>query len=217
MIRLVTCGGVLCVLMAAPPAGLFAQVNPNGNRFNPAAAAGESAADPRVRRARREEAVAAVGPVARDFVEADGEDAVAALFACTKPVAVKLAEFHASGRLDKLPRPHDLLRVIAQRGMGDDVAVFAVGHARELADQDSFDAYVQNPLEYALGLKQLAAGASEMQVRRLNGQAAAPPPLPTASLPALSITDWQIIAASAAGLLVLVALAAWRRRQRRGL
>ena len=107
MIRWIAFGSVLCLIMAASPAGLFAQANPYGNISNPY----RPGADPRVRRAYREKAVAAVGgPHARDFVETHGDEAVAAIFACSKPVALKLAEFHASGELGKLPRPRDLLR-----------------------------------------------------------------------------------------------------------
>src|SRR5579871_53297 len=99
MIRWFTCGGLLCLLMAAEPAELFGQLGPHGD--NPYALG----IDPRVRRAWRERAVAIIGPRARDFVETQGDEAVAALFACSRPVAVKLVEFHNSGGLDKLPRP----------------------------------------------------------------------------------------------------------------
>src|SRR5581483_7178490 len=158
MMRWMTLGGVLCFVMAAPPDNLFAQFNPYGNnRYNPYAAS----ADPRLRRAWREQAVAEVGPVARDFVETMGDDAVAAIFSCSRPVAVMLAEFYASGGMGKLPRPHGLLLVIAQPRHGDDVVVFAIHHAAELADVDSFDAFLISPLDYAMGLKKLAAGAAE--------------------------------------------------------
>ena len=164
MIRRVTWGSVLCLLVAASPADLFAQFNPYGNWSNPYG----SGADPRVRRAYREQAVAKVGPIARDFVETQGDEAVAAIFACSRPVAVRLAEFHASGEMGKLLRPRDLLRVIAQPRHGDDVALWAIAHAGELADTDSFDAYLLSPLDYALGLKQLATGAADARARRLN-------------------------------------------------
>jgi hypothetical protein len=142
MIRCVTCGSALCLLLAAPPANLDAQFNPYGNWPTPY----QSNADPRVRRANREKAVAAVGPIARGLVETHDE-AVNALLACSKPVAVKLAEFHASGEMSKLPRPGALLRIIATVvGNGDDVAVWAINHARELGDIDHFDAYLLTPL-----------------------------------------------------------------------
>src|SRR5438067_275801 len=131
MIRWVSFGSVLCVLMAALPAELFGQFNPYV-RSNPY---GEGA-DPRVRRAYRERAVAIAGPNARDFVETQGDEAVAAILACSKAVTMKLAEFYASGEMGKLPRPRDLLRVIAQRRHGDDVALWAIHHARELTDTD---------------------------------------------------------------------------------
>ena len=110
MIRWFALGSVMCLFMAASPGDLFAQFNPYGNRFNPYGPEG----DPRMRRAYREKAVAIVGPNGRDFVETQGDEAVAAIFACSRPVAEKLAEFHASGEMAKLPRPRDLLRVIAQ-------------------------------------------------------------------------------------------------------
>ena len=112
-------------------------------------------------RARREKAVAKAGPISRDFVETEGDEAVAAIFACSKPVAGQLAEFYATGGLGRMPRPGDLLRAIALPGNGDDVARWAIRQASELEDTDSFEAYVQSPLEYTCGLKQLAAGAAE--------------------------------------------------------
>ena len=108
MVRWVTFGCVLYFLTAVTPAELFGQYDPYGNGAN------ASGPDPRLRRAYREKAVAMVGPKARDFVETQGDEAVAAIFACSKPVAAKLAEFHVSGEMGKLPRPRDLLRVIAQ-------------------------------------------------------------------------------------------------------
>jgi hypothetical protein len=205
MIRLHTLMSVLCVAVAASPANLFAQF-------------GNSApgADPRGRRALREQAVANVGPIARDFVETQGDEAVAALFACSKPVAVKLAQFHASGGLGRLPRSRDLLLTIAHPGCGDDVALWAIGHAAELADRDSFDAFLMSPLEYAMGLKPLAAGAADMRVRRLQ-QAA----MPTRPVPAAPLANgWEQMAPETklciTGGVFLIGVAAitmWRRRQ----
>ena len=161
-----------------------------------------------MRRAYREKAVAAVGPNARDFVETQGDEAVAAIFACSRPVAVKLAEFHASGEMAKLPRPRDLLRVIAQPRHGDDVALWAIHHAGELSDTDSFDAYLISPLEYALGLKRLAAGAAEVRARRLN-QAAT-----TAATWAVALSaNEKLGIAVGVGFLVIVGLLLWRRKQ----
>src|ERR1700693_3760970 len=104
MIRRILFGSVLCFLMA-PPADLFGQFNPSGSRFDPYA----PGLDPRVRRAWREKAVAAVGPNARDFVETQGDEAVAAILGCSRPVAVQLVEFYFSGDLNKLPHPRGLL------------------------------------------------------------------------------------------------------------
>jgi hypothetical protein len=194
--------GALCFLVAPPVHG---QSHPYGGRNDPYAAH----PDPRVRRAHRERAVAAVGPVARDLVETHGDEAVAALFACPKPVAVRLAEWHAASELGKLPRPRDLLRVIAMPQHGGDVALWAMQHAGELTDVDSFDAYLFNPLEYALGLKPLAAGAAEARARRLSQAAAATP----AAAP-----PWthQQLALAGGGLLLVVGLLVWLRKKPAG-
>ena len=77
-----------------------------------------------------------------------------------------LVELYTSGEMSKLPRPRALLGVIGQQGNGDAVARFAINHAGELTDADRFDAFLAEPLEYALDLKQLAEGAAEMQARR---------------------------------------------------
>ena len=123
-------------------------------------------------------------------------------------MAVKLAEFHASGEMGKLPRPRDLLRVIAQPGHGDDVALWAIQHVRELGDIDSFDAYLSSPLEYALGLKPLAAGAAEARARRLHQAAMA-----TTSTAVPPWVSERLVIIVSAGVLVLVAVALWRRKQ----
>src|SRR5260370_17756963 len=81
----------------------------------------------------------------------------------------------------KLRRPRALLGVIAQPRHGDDVALFAIRHAGQLTDPDCFDAYLLNPLEYAMGLKQLSAGAAEVRARRQNPAAMTPPPLLSAN------------------------------------
>ena len=211
MIRLTMWASALCVLITMPPIRLFAQVNPAAGRVAPADA---WSTDPRARRARREQAVAQVGPAARDFVETQGDEAVAAIFACSKSVAGKLAEFHASGGLGKLPRPNNLLRAIGRPSNGDDVALWAIQHASALEDPDSFDAFVQNPLEYALGLKQLEDGAAEMRARRMNAAAASPavPPAVPLALPQVSQQELILVGA---GCLILVALWLWRRKQLR--
>lgn len=197
--------GTLC-LIVVQTGELSAQSNPGGNGFGRYV----TSANPRQRRSFRERAVARIGPVARDFVEAQGDEAVAAIFACSAPVGVKLAEFHASGGLGKLPRPGDLLCLIALRGHGDDVALWAIAHAGELEDPDSFNAYLASPLDYALGLKDLAAGAAETRARRLNEVAS------KASLwGSLSRDDKQLVLVGVALVAVFALGLLWRRRQAR--
>lgn len=78
-----------------------------------------------------------------------GDEAALALLACTPSGAAKLVEFHSSGALGKMPRPPDLLRVIAM--CGEDVLLFAIQYAKELEEPDAFSAFIQAPLDYALG------------------------------------------------------------------
>lgn len=191
--------GVMGFLLAAPSPALMAQFNPYGKSSNSDTAGNEA----RARRAERERAVAKVGPEARDLVETHGDEAVAAIFTCSKAVGVKLAAFHSSGELGKLPRPRDLLRVIAKPGNGDDVALWAIHHVRELADLDFFDAYLHNPLDYALGLKELAAGAAESRARRLQV---------TTQTPSTVSRDEKILIAVGLGIFAILAFFAWRRK-----
>jgi hypothetical protein len=204
MIRWVTFGSFLCFLMAGLPACVFGQSNPYGN----ASSAKGSGADPRVRRANREQAVAIVGPKSRDFVETYGDEAVAAIFACSRPVALKLVEFHSCGEMGKLPRPGDLLCVIAQPRHCDDVAVFAIRNVQKLCDVDCFDAYLLNPLDYALGLRALETGAAEVRARRLNQTAVISPP----ARPQLS-ADEKLAVVGVVGFAVIAGILLWRRRQ----
>jgi hypothetical protein len=196
MNRWATFGSIMCFLMAVLPAELLAQFN-GYDAYAPAAY-------PRVRRANREQAVAAVGPIARGLVETYGEEAVAAIFACSKPVAVKLAEFYASGEMEKLSRPRGLLYAIAQPGHGDDVALFAIDHARELGDLEKFDAYMINPLDYALGLKNLEVSAAELRSRRSNQ---------ATIMPRALSADEKLAVVGVGCLIILAGLILWQRRQ----
>jgi len=186
-------GAVLLLLPAAAP-----------GQFNPYAPPVQVDNDPRTRRALRERAVAYAGPSSREFVETQGDAAVAALFACSQPAAGKLVEFHNSGGLAKLPKPGDLLRVIAQPGNGDDVLLYAIQHANELSDVDCFDAYLLNPLEYAYALRPLGEGAAEARARRLSAHAA--------TIPWRVTLDGRAIALGG-GILAIVLFLWWRRRR----
>lgn len=206
-------GAALLALLLVPALGF-------GQGFNPYAPAPKPS-DPRARRAAREHAVAQV-PEARAFVEAYGEDAVAVLFATTRPVGKKLAAFHGSGDLDKLPRPADLLRVIASPNAGDDVAVWAMDHAQELRDVDHFQAYLAEPMDYALALRSLAAGAAEFRSRRLQAQvqpqggAGLPNPLRHVLTHEQAERFGNWFAPLVAGLMICLAIALvrwWRKRR----
>lgn len=152
------------------------------------------------RRALREQAVAYAGPQARAFVES-GDDAALALLAISPSGAQKLVQFHDSGCLGRMPQPPALLRAIAMHG--EDVLLFAVQHAKALEEIDSFQAFIQSPLDYALGLKQLEQGAAEVKAAKLAYYAAA------------QNRRWNSKhIALLAGIAAIAGLVIWRRRRR---
>jgi hypothetical protein len=205
----------LFLLLLPRPAEALGQYNP----YAPV----NAQQDPRVRRALRETAVAYAGENSRGFVEKYGDDAVAAISACSRGGAKKLVEFYASGDLGKLPRPADLLKVIALPGNGDDALLWAIQHARELTDVDNFDAFLLAPLEYAFALKQLEQGAAEARARRLAAQAATTPATPAPGIPTVPPPQPQIpldnrmLGAAGVGIAVLVLILLWKRRQSGGM
>jgi hypothetical protein len=152
--------------------------------------------DPRVKRLARERAVAYVGAIGRPLVEIYGEDAVAAIFACSKATGRKLAEFHVTGRLDKVPNPVRLLNAIATHS--DPVATFAIGHCQELADEWRFEAFIADPMTYAMALKNLDAGVAENRQELENTE-----------------RQQKVMLGVGGGLMLLVALLVLRFRQRR--
>jgi hypothetical protein len=178
--------------------------------------------DPRVRRALRERAVAYAGENSRALVEKEGDDAVAAIAACTPAGARKLVEFYASGDYSKLPRPRDFLRVVALPGHGDDVVLWAIqpDHARLLTDVDNYDAFLLSPLEIVYSLKPIEQSAAEARALRLAAQAAvtpAPQPQqqPQPQVPQIPL-DTRTLAWAGGGLVVLLLIVAWKRRQASG-
>ncbi len=161
---------LLFVFVLLQPSSLFGHGSRQRPQSAPTAQPTKPLPGPRELRAERERAVAFIGASGREFVERYGEDAVAAIFACSKAVALRLVEFHISGGLHKLPEPRSLLRVIAQPKHGDEVASWAIGNAKELIDIDRFDAYLADPLVYALALKKLEDGVAEVRKRRQQAQ-----------------------------------------------
>lgn len=168
MMRRASTGVAVCLLMLVAVSDGLAQTHsyeyPARNFAENQPRPRPSAAELQARRF-REAALAKVGPVARNFVDAEGDAAVAAIFACSAPVGAKLALFYSSGKLRKLPRPHDLLCIIGRPGNGDQVALFAIGHASALVDPDSFDAFLMNPHDYMWGLKALGAATRTGRVQ----------------------------------------------------
>jgi hypothetical protein len=118
----------------------------------------------------REQAVAMVGPSARSLVETFGDDGCRAIFSCSGPVALQLCALHNSANLVCLPRPSDLLLVIAQPGAGDSVALFIIQHHMELRDICACEAFLVSPLDYSLQLKKLETGAAEVRALKLQAQ-----------------------------------------------
>ena len=78
---------VLLMLLVLQPSSLLGQSGHRRPPTGPYAPEVKPPPDPRELRAARERAVATVGPGGRDFVETYGEDAVAAIFACSQPAA----------------------------------------------------------------------------------------------------------------------------------
>jgi hypothetical protein len=205
---------LIFLFVLLPPAEALGQYG-----YNPYAPV-NAQQDPRVRRALRERAVAYAGEGSRPFIEKYGDDAVAACAACTAAGAKKLVEFYASGDLGKLPRPLDLLKVIALPGHGDDALLWAIQHARELTDVDNFDAFLLTPLDYAYSLKPLDQGAAECRARRLAAQAAVTPTpqpqqQPQPPVPQIPL-DNRTLAWGGGALVVLVLIVWWKRRQSAG-
>jgi hypothetical protein len=150
----------------------------------------------------RDQAVAAVGPIARDMVESHGSVSCRALFACSRPMAINLCQFHNCGGLARLPRPDGVLRAIALHG---DVAAWYVMQHPELQDMDNCDAFCLAPADYALNIRPLEAGAAEVRARRLNTQS---------GMPAWGSRLGQRTVAGASGLVLIVLAVCWWKRRR---
>jgi hypothetical protein len=201
----------LFIFLLLQPSALLGQPVQNGPQPRPNVPAVNPTPDAREQRAARERAVAAVGATGRDFVETYGEDAVAAIFACSQPVASQLVEFHSSGGLGKLSRPREVLRVIGYPKHGDEVASWAIAHADALKDADQCDAYLLNPLAYALALKKLGDGATEVrEIRRYVNEYKAQ----RAEWASRSSYGWRMFGLGG-GVTAVVLLVAWRLHQRR--
>jgi hypothetical protein len=155
--------------------------------------------DPRARRTNRERAVVALGtPEARAFVESHyGDQACAAIFACSQSVGQELAELHASGDLGKLPKPAEILRVIGFRG--DDAAKFVIHNTRELQDPDCTDAFLARPLEFALGLERLEEAASQIRASRETSER-------------LAIQNQRLEYVAVGSAVLIIAFCIWRYR-----
>ncbi|MFO0966429.1 MAG: hypothetical protein U0793_12710 [Gemmataceae bacterium] len=161
----------------------------------------------RAKRGARERMVAALGLQARRLVEAHDE-AVAALSCCSRPVGLRFCESYNAGVFNKCANMPELLRVIAMPGHGDDVAIFAMSHANELNDFDMCSAYLVSPLDYAMRLKTLEQGATEMRAVSFASM-----PKPTANKGFFNIDgiDNRLGIGLGIGAVILCFLA-WKRR-----
>jgi hypothetical protein len=116
--------------------------------------------DPKGRRALREQCVARF-PASREAVETSyGDEFAWAALHVTN--AEKLIECSELGRL---PRISDVLMTIAR--VGDDATAYVVTHTQELHDRDAVDAWLDNPLEFSLGLSRIQDAASARRSQRL--------------------------------------------------
>jgi hypothetical protein len=162
--------------------------------------------DPRLQRYWRDQAVAYAGgsPQARNLVEAYGEAATAALLFCSPRVARQLVAFCDAGGLDKLHRPKELLTVIGQPSHGDDVCLFILTNADQLAEADACDVFLMSPLEFSLSLKSLSTEVDAVRAYRQSAQAGRQSGAGQITL------DPRTIAVGG-GALALVLLIWWRR------
>lgn len=162
--------GCLVLMLLASPSAAPGQYLPYLPPYQPYIAPPPPPPSPRELRRRRNECIAYLGgtPAAQEFVEAYGEAAVAAVCACSKPVAVKLVEFHASGGLNKLAKPRELLQAIAGPSCGDDPANWIMANGDQLDTEAKCTVFLRNPLDYSLNLKRLEDG---MGRNRGNGPA----------------------------------------------
>jgi hypothetical protein len=180
--------------------------------------------DPRQRRLLKERVVLYAGPAARGFVESReyGDVAALALSMCSQGVAVQWVAFHASGGFDTLPRKRDFLRVIAQPGCRDAVAVFVMQHANQMYDPNCAHEFLAYPLDYSLGQKQLPFTAAEKpskcleteeKTTRSDRPSKTQPRSVNSALPYVSPADQRgyIAIAVVIGLLVFCL---WMRRRR---
>jgi hypothetical protein len=195
----------ILVLVGFPAPELFGQMIARG-------VAVPSSADPRQRRYLRENAVAWAGPAARSLVEsACGDEAAVALLRCSRGAARRLAAFHVSGELAKLPS-RDLLLAIGHPNGGDAICLYAIKHANELIDPVCWEVFMEAPLEFALGLRQLPAAAAERREQAIPLPAVEWPPMTHPSINPASYRralTWGGIGLAVAVLLI------WRRRRRK--
>lgn len=154
---------LLLLLITAAPA--FGQ-----KPYNPFSTTQYKQPSARARRATRERAVAFGGLAVRPLVEsAFGDEAARAVLSCSKDTSVRLAEFYTAGGMAKWSRPAELMIVLAEKGQANDCVnwITQPQHARLLDDRDNFEAFLQAPMDYVLGLAPLETAGSELRAQRL--------------------------------------------------
>ena len=167
------CMKVLLVLVLLQPSALHGQGLRQRPQSMPNSLPGQTIIDPREQRLMRERAVAFVGPRSRlrGNLRRGCGGCHSCLFAAD---GAQLVEFYISGGLDTLPQPRLLLRVIAQPRHGNEVAAWAITNVKELSDTDRFNAYLADPLTYALALKKLDDGVAELRENRKRAEIITP-------------------------------------------
>ncbi len=174
----------------------------------------------RGRRAARERAVAHAGADARGMTESEayGDEAARAILNCTRDTATRLAEFHARGGFDRVPRKADLLALIGAHQSGDEIARWVMDHTEEFTDPDALAAFLTEPVGFVVAVRKLSTAAAELRASRIESKAtpekhpSAPPP---AAAPSFPITRSHLEGLATLALVLAVPVFAWWWQRRR--
>ena len=161
----------------------------------------EPVVDPRTRRANREKAVAIVGSKGATSWKLRVTRRSPPSSPARSRWRKSWSRFGISGGWPNFPGRENCFASSPSRATARR-CLWAIDHADELGDADSFYAYLLGP-DYALGLKQLAAGAAEPHARRSHQTEVTATRPPGQGLTMLV----------GVGLLSFVGIVLWRHRQ----